>query len=363
MTIDNTTLYNARMTLQLIEHIRKHAFLLGFQDVAITSCELESINQLYKSIIEKGYHADMDYLNNNHEIRANPEQLVESTRSIIVVRMDYLPPNHNIQETLQNKDQAYIARYALGRDYHRLIRKRLKQLAQKIEQITGPFNWRPFADSAPVFEKPLAQKAGIGWQGKNTLIINRKAGSYFFLGVLYTSLELPTTTTASDHCGSCRACLDICPTQAFPAPYQLDSRRCISYWTIEHKGVIPIEIREKMGNRVFGCDDCQLICPWNKFAKTASETAFYPRHQLDQSKLIDLFNWDEKTYLAKTEGSALRRAGYDGWLRNLAIGLGNAPPSEANIRTLTKKLPTSNDMVKQHIQWAIDRQRQFVILP
>lgn len=343
--------------------MRSWGLALGFQDISVTNTDLDTINQRYRSIINKGYHAQMNYLNKNQEVRSNPKKMVEKTKSIIVARMDYLPPNANIKQTLQNKDQAYIARYALGRDYHRLIRNRLKQLALQIETITGPFEWRPFADSAPVFEKPLAQKAGIGWQGKNTLIINRKAGSYFFLGVLYTSLDLPIAREATDHCGSCRACIDICPTDAFPTPYQLDSRRCISYWTIEHNGIIPIEIREKMGNRVFGCDDCQLICPWNKFAKTASETAFYPRHQLDQSRLIDLFSWDETTYLHKTEGSALRRTGYDGWLRNLAIGLGNAPASSANIKVLKQRYSSSSPMVQEHIKWAIDRQSQFVILP
>lgn len=341
----------------LYNYIRREALSLGFNDFSVTDLSLEPINQRYNDLISKNYHAGMDYLRKNSELRNNPQLLVENAKSIIVVRMDYLPPSPKIIETLQDRSKAYIARYALGRDYHRLIRKRLKQLAKKIEDKVGPFHWRPFADSAPVYEKPLAAKAGLGWQGKNTLVINRKAGSYFFIGVLYTSLELPFDAPSKDHCGSCTACIDICPTQAIRAPYQLDSRRCISYWTIEHKGTIPTKIREKMGNRVFGCDDCQLICPWNKFAKTATESAFLPRHKLDSSTLLELFDWNEATYLKNTEGSALRRTGYQGWLRNLAIGIGNAPFSPAAIDALTLKLQSTTDAVLQeHIQWAIHKQ-------
>lgn len=337
----------------LYHYIKNNALLLGFNDISVTDTETKSINLKYQNSIENQHHAGMDYLIKNMKLRANPSKLVENTKSIIIVRMDYLPPNHRIGETLRDKNQAYIARYALGRDYHRIIRKRLKQLALKIEEKVGPFTWRPFADSAPVYEKPFAAKAGIGWQGKNTLIINRQAGSYFFLGALYTSLELPIATPAVDHCGSCTACMDICPTQALVAPYQLDSRRCISYWTIEHKGSIPITIRKQMGNRVFGCDDCQLICPWNKFAKAATEQAFLPRHKLDASTLGELFSWDEATFLRKTEGSAIRRTGYQGWLRNLAIGIGNAPYSPENIQKLKKQYDKASLVTQEHIDWAI----------
>ncbi|PHQ80900.1 MAG: tRNA epoxyqueuosine(34) reductase QueG [Coxiella sp. (in: Bacteria)] len=342
------------MNFELKDKIKSWGEALGFQDILISDPNLDSINQRFQESISKNHHADMEYLIKNSLLRTNPSKMVEDTKSIIIARMDYLPPNPKIIETLRDKNKAYIARYALGRDYHRLIRKRLKKLAQQIEAVHGPFNWRPFADSAPVFEKPLAAKAGIGWQGKNTLIINRKAGSYFFLGVLYTSLELPFDPPVVDHCGSCTACLDICPTQAFPAPYQLDSRRCISYWTIENKGSIPVEIREKMGNRVFGCDDCQLICPWNKFAKAATEQAFLPRHQLDTSTLIDLFSWDESTYMKRTEGSALRRTGYQSWLRNLAVGLGNAPPSDEKRHALLAQKTQASELVKEHIDWALN---------
>ncbi len=341
------------MQNDLYHYIKQQALDLGFQDISVTNTKLGTITQRYSAMIKKKYHAGMDYLNKNNELRSNPENLVKNTKSIIIVRMDYLPADTKIIETLRDKNQAYIARYALGRDYHRLMRKRLKKLAQRIEEKIGPFVWRPFADSAPVYEKPLAAQAGLGWQGKNTLIINRKAGSYFFLGVLYTSLDLPIDAPAEDHCGSCTACIDICPTAAIRAPYQLDSRRCISYWTIEHKGIIPVEIREKMGNRVFGCDDCQLICPWNKFAKAAKEQAFLPRHQLDSSTLLELFSWDEKTYLQKTEGSALRRAGYQGWLRNLAIGLGNAAYHPRHEAALKAQYAVADSIAKEHIDWAL----------
>lgn len=340
---------------EIKNYIKNEAYQLGFNGISFTDTKTDTINQNYRELIEKEYHAGMDYLNKNRELRENPQLLVENTKTIIIVRMNYLPPQHRIAETLRDKSKAYIARYALGRDYHRLIRNRLKKLAVKIEEHIGPFSWRPFADSAPVYEKPFAAKAGLGWQGKNTLIINRDAGSYFFLGALYTSLELPIDSPATDHCGSCRACLDICPTQAIVAPYQLDSRRCISYWTIEHKGTIPLEIREKMGNRVFGCDDCQLICPWNKFAKTATEHAFLPRHRLDHSTLIDLFSWNEATYLKNTEGSALRRTGYQGWLRNLAIGIGNGPCSPASIHALSQQYTQASTNTQEHITWAIHK--------
>lgn len=342
---------------ELFNYIKTQALALGFNDIAVTDIRTDTINQRYNTIIEKEFHAGMNYLKENRELRAFPDKLVEGTKSVLIARMDYLPPNHQIAQTLCDKNRAYIARYALGRDYHRLIRKRLKQLARSIEERIGPFIWRPFADSAPVYEKPFAAKAGIGWQGKNTLIINRGAGSYFFLGALYTSLDLPFTTEATDHCGSCTACIDICPTQAIVAPYQLDSRRCISYWTIEHKGSIPTEIREKMGNRVFGCDDCQLICPWNKFANTASEQAFLPRHQLDSSTLLELFSWDEATYLQRTEGSAIRRTGYQGWLRNLAIGIGNSPYSPLNIEQLKKQHEIASTTTQEHIEWALLKQQ------
>lgn len=339
----------------LNQHIKSWGLQLGFQAISITDPNVKAISQRFNTMIAKNYHAGMDYLAKNKELRENPSLLVENTKSIIIARMDYLPPHNGIAKTLGDKNKAYIARYALGQDYHKLIRKRLKKLAERMESEIGAFTWRPFADSAPVFEKPLAQKAGIGWQGKNTLIINPKAGSYFFLGALYTSLELPFDLPAIDHCGSCTACLDICPTKAFPAPYQLDARLCISYWTIEHKGSIPEYIRDNMDNRVFGCDDCQLVCPWNKFAKTATEMAFLPRYNLNDITLLDLFSWDEKTYREKTQNSAIRRIGYKGWQRNLAIGIGNSANKEAIPSLLSAHDHTDSDIIKETIEWALKK--------
>ena len=343
--------------------IKSWGLELGFQAISITDPNVKAISQRFNAMIEKDYHAGMNYLTQNKELRENPSLLVENTKSIIVARMDYLPPNDGIAATLRDKNKAYIARYALGQDYHKLIRKRLKTLAQKIEAEVGAFTWRPFADSAPVFEKPLAEKAGIGWQGKNTLIINPKAGSYFFLGVLYTSLDLPFDAPAIDHCGTCTACLDICPTNAFPAPYQLDARLCISYWTIEHKGTIPEHIRNNMGNRVFGCDDCQLVCPWNKYAKAATETAFLPRQHLNDVTLLDLFSWDEKTYLEKTQSSAIRRIGFEGWQRNLAIGLGNSGNPAAMATLKQTYATTHSDVVREAADWAIKKLLYKSLLP
>lgn len=343
---------------QLKVNIQHWANELGFAQVGISNTDLSTATPAFQAFIANHYHGSMSYLEKNAELYCNPNLLLPNTVSIISVRMDYLPPNHQSLSTLKNKNQAYIARYALGRDYHKVLRKRLQKLADKINQTIGPFGYRAFCDSAPVLEKPIAVKAGLGWMGKNTLVLNRSAGSYFFLGELFTDLPLALDQAVTEHCGSCRACLDICPTQAFVAPYVLDARRCISYLTIENKGSIPQTLRSAIGNRIFGCDDCQIICPWNKFAKLTRETSFHIRHQLQQSNLIDLFNWNETQYLKYTEGSALRRAGYNGWLRNVAIGIGNAPYSPHNMTALNNKKNHSNDMVQEHIQWALDQQQQ-----
>jgi epoxyqueuosine reductase len=271
--------------------------------------------------------------------------------------MDYLSLDTQPLKILKSPDKAYISRYSLGRDYHKLMRQRLAKLAKKIDDACQGHQYRAFVDSAPVLERAFAQKSGLGWFGKNTMIINRKAGSWFFLGEIYTTLPLPISEPyETEHCGKCRACLDICPTQAFTGPYQLDSRKCISYLTIEYKGSIPVELREKMGNRIFGCDDCQLICPWNRFAKATQEQDFSPRHHLEQADLIELFNWDETTFLKRTEGSAIRRAGYESWLRNIAIGLGNAHGSDAIINALKQRLDDPSSIVREHVQWAYQRQ-------
>jgi epoxyqueuosine reductase len=257
---------------------------------------------------------------------------------------------------LADPEQAYVSRYALGRDYHKLVRKRLQQLAERIQGVVGPFGHRAFVDSAPVLEKALAQQAGLGWIGKNTLLLNRKAGSWFFLGELFVDLPLPVDEPVTrDHCGSCRACLDICPTGAFAGERLLDARRCISYLTIELKGAIPLELRPLIGNRVFGCDDCQLVCPWNRFARPTGERDFLPRHGLDNSQLAALFRWSEEEFLQRTEGSPLRRAGYQRWLRNLAVGLGNAPSTIAVIEALELRRDDPSELVREHVAWALER--------
>lgn len=341
---------------QLAQDIKDWGKSLGFQQVGITDTDLSLAEERLQTWVKKGYHGTMDYLHRHGSKRTHPEELVPGTLRIITVRMDYLPADPQMTATLQNKTKAYISRYATGRDYHKLIRKRLIHFAKKIEQAVGPFGYRAFVDSAPVMEKPLAEKAGLGWMGKHTLILNREAGSWFFLGELYTDLPLPIDQPVTNHCGTCTACLDICPTQAFTGPYQLDARRCISYLTIEYKGVIPEELRSKMGNRIFGCDDCQLICPWNRFAKPTQEKDFQPRHGLTDIQLTELLNWSEETYLVKTEGSPLRRIGYEGWLRNIAIALGNAPASAEIINVLKNRLPQVSLLVQEHIQWALEKQ-------
>lgn len=338
---------------QLACDIKKWGKALGFQQVAITDTQLDNAQKKLRLWLAKKYHGSMSYLERNLDKRAHPEKLVPGTLRIVTVRMNYLPTSSHAIKILKNEKKAYISRYALGRDYHKLIRKRLNSLALKITDAIGEFNYRAFADSAPVLEKPLAEKAGLGWMGKNTLILNREAGSWFFLGSLFTDLPLPTDSPIKNHCGSCTACLDVCPTKAIVAPYQLDARRCISYLTIENKGPIPKEFRSAMGNRIFGCDDCQLFCPWNKFAKFTQEKDFSPRHQLDDIELTKLFLWSEEAFLRKTEGSAIRRAGYLGWLRNIAVALGNAKASQEIIAALNQRKNHSSELIREHVTWAL----------
>lgn len=338
----------------LAQQIKLWARELGFQDAGITGIDLSEHEAYLKSWLAKGFHGEMGYLADHGNKRSRPDELVPSTISIISVRMDYLPGDTQAVKVLQSSSQAYISRYALGRDYHKVIRKRLAKLANKITEVAGHFGYRAFVDSAPVLEKALAEKAGLGWIGKNTLLLNSKAGSWFFLGELYTNLPLPIDAPqATKHCGSCQACLDICPTDAFVGPFQLDARKCISYLTIELKGAIPEALRPKIGNRVFGCDDCQLVCPWNKFAKPTQETDFLPRHKLDSSDLTTLFLWTEEQFLSATEGSPIRRTGYKGWLRNLAVGLGNAATTPEVIAALNSRKDFPNDMVREHVLWAL----------
>lgn len=339
--------------IQLAQHIKQWGRELGFQQVGITDTDLSQAEARLQAWLDKNYHGEMHYMESHGTKRSRPAELVPGTVRIISVRMDYLPPDATIIQTLTDPNKAYIARYAMGRDYHKVIKKRLQQLADKITAVVGPFGYRAFTDSAPVMEKPIAEKAGLGWIGKNTNLINSKAGSWFFLGELYTDLPLPIDQPATNHCGSCHACLDICPTQAFVSPYQLDARRCIAYLTIEYRGVIPEELRSLMGNRVFGCDDCQFVCPWNKFARATQEGDFKVRHGFDTSQLIDLFVWSEEEFLQKTEGSAIRRIGYECWLRNLAIGLGNAPTAIEVIRALQARIDYPSALVQEHVQWAL----------
>lgn len=339
----------------LAREIKNWGAELGFQQVAITDINLEDYKDHFDAWIDRGYHADMAYMANNKEKRCDPSKLLEGTCRVICVRMDYALDSLNSLEPLRNSDVAYVSRYARGRDYHKLIRKRLQRLAEKITSKVGPHGYRAFTDSAPVLERALAEKSGLGWIGKNTLLINKQAGSWFFLGELFTDLPLPIDNQESSHCGSCSACIDICPTNAFVAPNLLDASKCISYLTIELRTSIPIEFRRAMGNRVFGCDDCQLICPWNKFTKVSVEDDFAPRHGLDNTTLLELFKWTEREFLANTEGSAIRRIGFECWQRNLAVGLGNAKRSDEILAALKAELTNSSPMVVEHVQWALEQ--------
>lgn len=355
------------------EWIKAQAKSLGFADCGFLSVHhplfAEQIEQLQRWL-DKGYEGQLNFMHNNHELRAHPEQLVAGAKTIISVRMDYLtqvPTPRTITDN-HHPNQGIIARYARGRDYHKTMRSRLKQLALQIETMlpewqhldignTSNFIFRPFSDSAPIFERPIADAAGLGWTGKHTLLLNKQAGSFFVLGELFISLKLPDDKPVEAHCGSCHACIDICPTQAIVAPYELNAAACISYLTIEHKGSIDIKYRRAIGNRVFGCDDCQLICPWNRYAKVTDVEDFAPRHHLDSSSLLDLWRWTEDDFLNNTQGSPLRRTGYVNFLRNIAIGLGNAIASNKVIVELEAKLSVHDEMLDEHINWAIKEQQ------
>lgn len=340
----------------LAEHIKTWGQALGFQQVGISDTNLQLAEQRLDAWLENGMHGEMHYMAAHGQKRSRPELLQSGTRSIISVRMDYLPENPaNSQQLLQDPAAAFVSRYALGRDYHKLLRNRLQTLANQITAAIGPFGYRAFVDSAPVLEKAIAEKAGLGWIGKHSNLINRRAGSWFFLGEIYTDLQLPPDQPASNHCGQCRACIDICPSRAIVAPYSVDARRCISYLTIELHGSIPLELRPLIGNRIYGCDDCQLICPWNRFAKLSAETDFKPRHRLDSATLIELFNWTESEFLQKTEGSAIRRIGHARWLRNIAVALGNGQANEEAKIALLEKLQHDNEMVREHVAWGVRR--------
>ena len=329
---------------------------LGFQQIGVCDTELDAAGSRLDEWLAKDYHGSMEYMRRHGTKRSRPAELVPGTVRVISVRMDYLTGEQRAAKDLLDHDSAaYVSRYALGRDYHKVLRGRLRALARRIEERIGAFGYRVFVDSAPVLEKPIAEKAGLGWIGKHTNLLNKEAGSWFFLGELYTDLPLPVDEPATGHCGTCTACIDVCPTDAIVAPYELDARRCISYLTIELHGPIPEEFRKPIGNRIYGCDDCQLFCPWNKFAEPTGEGDFAPRHDLDDSELSELFRWSEETWLSRTEGSAIRRIGYERWLRNVAVALGNALTSPAVVDALNERRNSESKLVQEHVLWALEQ--------
>mgnify|MGYP000101830214 FL=1 len=362
--------------IQDISWLRREAIDLGFGDIRVSDTDLSVAGPRLKEWLDAGRHGDMNYMRERAHLRLNPQELQPGTVRVLTVRMDYLPDTSEMRQAVdwRNKevdrwdqpDQAVVAIYARGRDYHKVLRQRLQSLADVIEKKIGPFGYRVFVDSGPVMEVELANKSGLGWRGKHTLLLNREAGSMFFLGEILVDVPFPVDEPISSHCGECSACINICPTQAITAPYQLDARRCISYLTIEHQGSIPVELRPLMGNRVYGCDDCQLVCPWNKFAQLSSVPDFLPRHGLEHTDLLNLWSWSEDDFLSKHEGSPIRRIGYQSWRRNLAVGMGNALRSsnmdairkEKIITALQQALPGASELLKEHIEWALAQSHQ-----
>ena len=345
---------------QLADDIKRWGAELGFQKVGITDLDLSKHEATLQQWLDKGYHGEMSFMERHGMLRARPAELHPGSVRAISVRMNYLPVEAGFAKTLKDGSKGYISRYALGRDYHKLMRKRLKQLGDRIQSEFDGADFRPFVDSAPIMERPLAEKAGLGWTGKHTLILDRDSGSWFFLGELLINLPLPVDEPVEEGCGSCTACMTICPTQAIVAPYELDARRCISYLTIELRGAIPEEFRPLIGNRIYGCDDCQLICPWNRYAQLTDEDDFSPRQELHSPQLLELWAWTEQQFLDNLQGSPIRRIGYECWLRNLAVALGNAPSDAAIIEALENKTEGVTDMVREHIDWALERQRTGV---
>lgn len=344
---------------QLAQNIKTWGKELGFQQVAITDVDLSQYESSFQDWLDQGYHGEMAFMAAHGTKRTRPAELLPNTASIVAVRLDYLPHNARFASALEDHDIAFVSRYALGRDYHKVVRNKLKKLGQKIAEHIGEPNlsFRPFVDSAPVLERPIAEKAGIGWTGKHSLIINERAGSWFFLGELFLPFALPSDEPVTEQCGKCVACITTCPTQAIIEPYVVDSRKCISYLTIELKGPIPLEFRRAMGNRIYGCDDCQLICPWTREGQLTNELDFSPRDAITDRKLIELWQWDETEFLAATTGSPIRRIGYQSWMRNIAIALGNADFSLEIVRLLQEKWQQISPMVDEHIQWALDEQQ------
>lgn len=347
---------NSEQAAELVRRIKTWGRALGFQQVGITDTDLQAHETRLLGWLYAGRHGEMDYMARHGTKRARPAELVPGTLRVISVRMDYQPPEaRESWSVIGDPSLGFVSRYALGRDYHKLMRNRLQKLASLMEDAIGPFGYRAFVDSAPVLEKALAEKAGLGWMGKHTNLLSREAGSWFFLGELYTDLPLPPDPPGDAHCGTCTACLDICPTRAIVAPYQLDARLCISYLTIELKGAIPEALRPLLGNRIYGCDDCQLVCPWNRFAELSAEPDFRARHGLDGPTLTSLFTWDETTFLARTEGSAIRRIGHERWLRNVAVALGNGESTPQALAALESRTDHPSPLVREHTTWALDR--------
>jgi epoxyqueuosine reductase len=341
---------------RLASRIKALGATFGFDKVGISATDLTEDAIRLERWLALRRNGRMAYMAAHGSKRSRPAALVEGTRSIISARMNYLPEGlAAADECLNDPNRAYVARYALGRDYHKTLRRRLRQLALAIESLIGPYGYRVFVDSAPVLEKAVARKAGLGWIGKHTNLLDRSVSSWFLIGEIYTDLPLPPDNPVSDHCGSCTACIDACPTRAIVAPYELDARRCISYLTIELRGSIPVELRPAIGNRIFGCDDCQLVCPWNKYAQRAQDESFMPRHSVDTAQLTELFAWTEEIWSERTAGSALRRPGYEGWLRNIAVALGNAPTSDAVVASLAARREHASSIVAEHVRWALER--------
>lgn len=340
---------------QLLDEIKLKATELGFSKVGVADIHLSEYELHLDGWLAAGYHGEMHYMQSHGYKRSRPAELLEGTLKVLTFAMPYLPEKTQFVNTLKNPYRAYISRYALGRDYHKVLKKKLEQIAKLIQEKNSHLNYRVFVDSAPVLEKALAEKSGIGWIGKHSNVLNKESSSWFFLGEIYTNLPFPVDAPAENHCGTCRACIDICPTQAIVADKVVDARRCISYLTIELKGSIPIEFRKLIGNRVYGCDDCQIVCPWNKFVKLTDQADFKPRHDLDKLDLLTLFSWSEEEFLKKTEGSAMRRIGYEQWLRNIAVALGNAPYDPVLVAALKERLKTASAIVSEHIAWAIEQ--------
>src|SRR5690606_15689511 len=341
----------------LAQRLKALASDAGFQRVGISGVELGDDERHLRDWLAQGLHGSMQWMARHGDKRSRPAELLPGTLRVLSVGMDYGREPEEAWANLRDHERAYVARYALGRDYHKLMRQRLQRLADEVAKEIGPFGFRVFVDSAPVPERALARNAGLGWIGKHTCLIDKDGGSWFFLGEIYLDLPLPVDAPAGNHCGSCSRCIEVCPTQAITAPYRLDARRCISYLTIEHEGPIDPELRPLIGNRIFGCDDCQLVCPWNKFARRSDEPDFRVRNDLDRATLAQLFAWTEAEFLQRTEGSAIRRSGYSRWLRNIAVALGNAPTTPQTIAALESRRDIDDPVVREHVEWALARHR------